>query len=237
MKVLIIIPAHNEEECLAQVVRGLRSHCPDFDYIVVDDGSTDNTLEECRKNGLAHLRLPINLGLTAAVQTGMRYAYENGYDMAVQFDADGQHRPEYLEAMVEKIQEGSDIVIGSRYLVEKKPFNLRMFGSFLISWMIRLTTRVPITDPTSGMRMYSRRVIREFALSLNYGPEPDTISYLIKKGARCTEIPVLMDERLAGESYFTFAKSVGYMLHMSISILLIQWARKRPKGKGGRNPL
>lgn len=226
MKVLVIVPAYNEEECLSTVVDQLEAQFPQYDYVVVDDGSADRTAHICHEKNYHHICLPVNLGLSAAVQTGMRYAYENGYDAAVQLDADGQHRPEYIADMVDALENGNDIVIASRYLAEKKPFNLRMFGSFLISWMIRLTTRVSICDPTSGMRMYSKRMIEEFATQLNYGPEPDTISYLIRRGARCTEIPVRMDERLAGESYFNLTRSAGYMLHMGISILLIQWARK-----------
>ena len=119
--------------------------------------------------------------------TGLRYAAENGYDCAMQLDADGQHRPEYIAAMLEELESGADIVIGSRFLTVKKPKSLRMLGSYIISWSIRLTTGRAICDPTSGMRMFNRAMVEEFAQNLNYGPEPDTISYLIKNGATVKE--------------------------------------------------
>ena len=156
-----------------------------------------------------------------------RYAAENGYDCAMQLDADGQHRPEYIAAMLEELESGADIVIGSRFLTVKKPKNLRMLGSYIISWSIRLTTGRAICDPTSGMRLFNRAMVEEFAQNLNYGPEPDTISYLIKNGAVVREVQVTMGEREAGQSYLTFWRSIEYMVKMSISILLIQWFRKR----------
>ena len=130
-------------------------------------------------------------------------------------------------AMLAALEEGNDIVIGSRFLAVKKPKTLRMLGSYIISWSIRLTTGRAICDPTSGMRMFNRAMVEEFAQNLNYGPEPDTISYLIKNGATVKEVQVEMGERLAGQSYLTFWRSVQYMVKMSISILLIQWFRKR----------
>ena len=156
-----------------------------------------------------------------------RYAAENGYDCAMQLDADGQHLPRYIAPMLEKLEAGADIVIGSRFVTVLKPRTLRMVGSYLISWAIRLTTGQPICDPTSGMRMFNRRLLEEFAQNLNYGPEPDTISYLIKNGAVVKEVQVKMAERTAGESYLNFARSVQYMIKMGLSILLIQWFRKR----------
>ena len=162
-----------------------------------------------------------------AFQTGLRFAAENGYDCAMQMDADGQHKPEYIAPMLAALEEGNDIVIGSRFLTVKKPKTLRMLGSYIISWSIRLTTGRAICDPTSGMRMFNRAMVEEFAQNLNYGPEPDTISYLIKNGATVKEVQVEMGERLAGQSYLTFWRSVQYMVKMSISILLIQWFRKR----------
>jgi len=151
----------------------------------------------------------------------------NLYDCAMQLDADGQHRPEYIAAMLEELESGADIVIGSRFLTVKKPKSLRMLGSYIISWSIRLTTGRAICDPTSGMRLFNRAMVEEFAQNLNYGPEPDTISYLIKNGAVVREVQVTMGEREAGQSYLTFWRSIEYMVKMSISILLIQWFRKR----------
>ena len=226
-KLLIVIPAHNEEENIVPVVENLTRHYPEYDYIVVNDGSRDKTAALCRAHGYRLIDLPINLGLAGAFQTGLRYAAENGYDCAMQMDADGQHKPEYIAPMLQALEEGNDIVIGSRFLTVKKPKTLRMLGSYIISWSIRLTTGRAICDPTSGMRMFNRAMVEEFAQNLNYGPEPDTISYLIKNGAKVKEVQVTMGERIAGQSYLNLWRSAQYMVKMSISILLIQWFRKR----------
>lgn len=226
-KLLIVIPAYNEADNIVRVVQDLIDHYPQYDYVVVNDGSRDRTAALCREHGFRLIDLPVNLGLAGAFQTGLRYAAENGYDCALQFDGDGQHQPRFIAPMLKLLEGGADIVIGSRFITVKKPKSLRMLGSYLISWAIRLTTGRAICDPTSGMRMYSRRMLEEFAQNLNYGPEPDTISYLIKNGAVVRELQVEMSERAGGVSYFNFARSVEYMLKMGLSILLIQWFRKR----------
>ena len=226
-KLLIVIPAYNEEGSIERVVDDLIQNYPQYDYVVVNDGSRDRTAAICRSRGYRLIDLPVNLGLAGAFQTGLRYAAEHGYDCAMQLDADGQHLPRYIAPMLEELEAGADIVIGSRFITVLKPRTLRMVGSYLISWAIRLTTGQPICDPTSGMRMYNRRLLEEFAQNLNYGPEPDTISYLIKNGAVVKEVQVEMAERTAGESYLNFARSVQYMVKMGLSILLIQWFRKR----------
>lgn len=231
MKCLVIIPAYNEEENIVRVVENLKNNYPMYDYIVINDGSSDSTAKICRKNGYELVELPVNLGLAGAFQTGLKYAYRNGYDYAIQFDADGQHRPEFIGPMLDKIQEGYDIVIGSRFVTEKKPHSLRMLGSNLISMAMKLTTGRRVKDPTSGMRMFNKKMIAEFALNMNYGPEPDTVSYLLKQGATIAEVQVEMDERIAGESYLNLTKSMMYMLRMLLSILLIQNFRKRREVK------
>ena len=226
-KLLIVIPAYNEEANIVRVVENLIEHYPQYDYVVVNDGSRDHTAALCRQHDFHLIDLPVNLGLAGAFQTGLRYAAENGYDCALQFDADGQHLPRYIAPMLKELEGGADIVIGRRFVTVKKPKTLRMLGSYIISWSIRLTTGRAICDPTSGMRMFNRAMVEEFAQHLNYGPEPDTISYLIKNGANVREVQVQMGERTAGHSYLTMWKSVQYMVKMSISILLIQWFRKR----------
>lgn len=231
MNCLVIIPAYNEEENIVRVVENLKNNYPMYDYVVINDGSSDDTARICRKHGFELVDLPVNLGLAGAFQTGLKYAWRKGYDYAIQFDADGQHRPEFIKAMLEKIQEGYDIVIGSRFVTEKKPHSLRMLGSNLISAATRLTTGRRVKDPTSGMRMFNKKMIAEFALNLNYGPEPDTISYLLKQGATIAEVQVEMDERIAGESYLNLTKSMMYMLRMLMSILFIQNFRKRREVK------
>lgn len=226
-KLLIVIPAYNEEKNIVRVVKRLETEYPQFDYVVVNDGSRDDTPVLCRRHGFRMLDLPVNLGLAGAFQAGLKYAYRNGYDYAIQYDGDGQHRPEYIQPMLEKMQEGYDIVVGSRFLTEKKPRSMRMLGSNLIELALCLTTGTQIHDPTSGMRMFSRSMIEEFARNMNYGPEPDTLSYLIKNGARVAEVQVTMDERLAGVSYLTPVNAAKYMVRMLLSILLIQNFRRR----------
>lgn len=225
LRTLLIIPAYNEEENIERVVGNLRDEYPQFDYVVVNDGSRDATPAICREQGFRFLDLPINLGLAGAFQTGLKYAYAHDYDCAIQFDADGQHRPEYIQALVDGVAE-NDIVIGSRFVTKTKPKSARMAGSNLISWMIKITTGQRINDPTSGMRAYNKRMIKELAFGPNLGPEPDTVSYLIKKkNARVAEVQVEMDERIAGESYFNLKSSISYMARMSFSVLFVQLFR------------
>lgn len=226
-EVLIVIPAYNEQDNIKRVVDNLIENYPQYDYIVVNDGSRDHTRRICRENGYKLLDLPVNLGLAGGFQAGMKYAYRAGYKYAIQFDADGQHRPEYIEPIVRKMDEGYDIVIGSRFVSEKKPFSMRMLGSRLISTAIKITTGKRIKDPTSGMRMFNRKIMKECALNINYGPEPDTVSFLIKNGATVAEVQAEMDERIAGQSYLTAFKSISYMTRMLTSILIIQNFRKR----------
>lgn len=228
MRVLLVIPAYNEAENIQQVVDNLRFNYPQYDYIIINDGSKDDTLEICRSNGYHFLNLPINLGLAGAFQTGARYAYEHGYDAIIQFDADGQHDAGYIAAMIEEMERRKcDIVIGSRFCNQKKPKTLRMLGSRLISLAIRLTTGIWLTDPTSGMRLFNRAMIKKLARNINYGPEPDTIAYLLRCGAQVSEVQVEMHDRMAGVSYFNISRSVRYMLNMFVSILLVQFFRPR----------
>ncbi|WP_206214441.1 glycosyltransferase family 2 protein [Adlercreutzia sp. ZJ141] len=232
MRALCVIPAYNEEASLENTVTDLRRLNPDVDFLVVNDGSSDSTAEVCRRNKYPFLDLPINLGLSGAFQAGMRYAYRYEYDCVVQFDADGQHCAEYVAALVDATRK-SDIVVGSRFIVGERPRSLRMFGSILIEKVIKLTTGTTIKDPTSGMRAFGKRMIPLFSTEPNFGPEPDTISYLIKcAGARVCEVPVEMRERYAGQSYLNLKSSVLYMARMIMSILFIQFFRKDLRGGG-----
>ncbi len=228
-EVLIVIPAYNEEKSIERVVNHIINDYPQYDYVVINDGSKDNTAKVCKKNGYNLIDLPVNLGLAGAFQTGLKYAYRQGYEYAIQYDGDGQHKVEYVDKLLEEMKKGNDIVIGSRFVEEKKPGTLRMLGSRLISFSIRLTTGKKITDPTSGMRMFNRAMLKEFAMNINYGPEPDTISYLLKQKVKVSEVQVEMDERMEGESYLNFVRSMSYMLRMVMSILIIQNFRKRDK--------
>ena len=225
MKVLIIVPAYNEAENIIRTITDIKTNTQ-YDYIIVDDCSKDDTYKICVENNFNILHLPINYGLASAVQIGMKYAAENDYDAVIQFDGDGQHMAKYIDIMVDEIA-NSDIVIGSRFVDKKKPLSARMLGSRLISFFIRVTTGVSIKDPTSGMRMFGKNVISEYAYNMNYPPEPDTLVYMLKKGKKIKEVQVEMREREFGESYLNPIRSIQYMLEMCTSILFIQSFRKR----------
>jgi len=227
MRLLMVIPAYNEEDNIISVVNNIKMKYPEYDYVVINDGSTDHTSRRCHREGFEIIDLPTNIGLAGAFQTGLKYAYLRGYDCALQFDADGQHRPEYIESMLEKLSEGYDIVIGSRFVNRRKDKTFRMLGARILTVAIKLTTGKRISDPTSGMRMFNRSMIKEFAVNVNYGPEPDTISYLLKNGASIAEVQVEMDERISGASYLNWSQSAMYMFRMLASILFIQNFRKR----------
>ena len=226
MKTLIIIPAYNEAENIERVVENLKNNYPQYDYVVINDGSGDNTAAICKRNNYNYISHSINLGLAGAFQTGMKYALRNDYDAAIQFDGDGQHNPEYIQDMLDKIKEGYDIVVGSRFAEKRKPFSMRMIGNNLIEAAVLLTTGKKIHDTTSGMRIYNKKMIEKLAQGIDLGPEPDTLALLIRKGAKVSEIQVEMNERTAGESYLTFTKSLKYMTRMMVSILFLQWFRK-----------
>lgn len=227
-KALAIVPAYNEEDNIVATINDLQQNAAEVDYVIVNDGSTDSTKAICDKMGFNLISLPANLGLAGAFQTGMKYALENGYDYAVQFDADGQHSAGCINDLIKEAKSsGSNIVIGSRFVTKKKPLSPRMIGSMLISAMLRLTTGKKISDPTSGMRLFDKSMIPIMANKFDYGPEPDTLSLLMRNGASVSEVQVDMHERIAGESYLTPTKSIIYMLHMSLSILFVQWFREK----------
>lgn len=224
-KTLVFIPAYNEEKTLAKTIEDLKQNEPDCDYVVIDDGSTDNTIKLCDKKGFPCIKLPFNLGLDGVFRTGMRYAYENGYDAAMPFDGDGQHNAKYISSMLEKLRSGNDIVIGSRFLINKKGSGLRMIGSRIISGIFKFVTKADFTDPTSGMRLVSRKTMKRILDDPNCGPEPDTWAFLVKNGFKLTEVPVEMNEREQGESYFTLGRSMFFMMRMCISIIFINFFR------------
>lgn len=229
MQILIIVPAYNEADNIAQVVDNLINNYPQYDYVVINDGSTDDTRKICRRNGYNLLDLPANTGLSGAIRSGMRYANFYGYDYIVQLDGDGQHEPAYIEKMVRKMKETNcDIVIGSRYKDVKKPMTARMIGSQILTMAIWLTTGGKyIGDVTSGMRLFNKKMIKQFGYDIHYSPEPDTLAYLLNCGIKIEEVQVSMYDRTAGDSYLNFTGSVWYMIKMLFSILLFQWVRKR----------
>lgn len=222
MRVLAVVPAFNEEECLEGTIASLKEACPDIDYLVVNDGSKDATREIIARNGFNGANLPINTGLTSAFRTGMKYAWRHGYDAVVQFDADGQHLPCYIPQMAQVLDEkGADIVIGSRYLDgTQKPSGARGAGSRLITWLIKLTTGTVITDPTSGLRMYSRRMIELFCKGFDWAPEPDLVAIVARKYGPVVEIQTQMQERQGGESYLKLGNVIRYMSRTCLSIVM-----------------
>lgn len=225
-KVLAIIPAYNEEGSLQNTIEELKAVAPEVDFIVINDGSTDSTGGICRANGYPVLDLPVNGGLTVGFQTGMKYAARKGYSYAIQFDADGQHMPRYIDAMRKKMDEtDADIVIGSRFVQFKKEHSARMFGSRIITFIVKMTTGKRVSDPTSGMRMFNRRMIELFAKDMSLNPEPETIAHLIRKGVMVEEVQVSMRDRTAGESYLNLTRSAAYMIRVCTSILFVQWFR------------
>lgn len=226
MKTLVVIPAYNEALNIEKTVHDLEVNAPDVDYVVVNDGSKDNTLEVLKKNDFNYIDGFCNLGLFGAVQTGFKLAIKENYDIVIQFDGDGQHSAKYIAPLVKEIEKGNNIVIGSRFVDEKKPFTARMIGSRLIASAIKLGTGKTITDPTSGFRAYDRDCILDYANEMNNPPEPDTLVYMLRKQRKIKEIQVQMSDREFGESYLNLVNTIKYMSRMMVSIFLIQPFRK-----------
>ena len=213
MKTLVIIPAYNEAPNIVHTVESLKAACPDVDYVVVNDCSGDDTAKICEEHGYTYLNLPINLGIGGGMQTGYRYAAENGYDIAIQMDGDGQHNAEYIPDLIALIEKGeADLVIGSRF----------------INKVLRLCGHVRVTDATSGFRAASRGVITFFAH--NYAqdyPEPESIIAVNASGFKVKEVPVIMNERTAGVSSISPWKSVYYMIKVTLAIVIYRIAGKK----------
>ena len=224
MKCLIIIPAYNEAGNIEKVVNNLIENYPQYDYIIINDGSTDNTKEICEEQRYQILNLPINMGIGGAVQTGYRYARDNGYDAAVQIDGDGQHDVAFLEGMLKLLEDGqADAVVGSRF-VEKEGFQssqLRRVGIRFLSFLGLILTGVRVRDITSGFRVVNKQFIRIFADDYpgDY-PEPEAMIITAIHGGKIVEYPVVMRERQSGESSITLKKSVYYMCKVSLAMLV-----------------
>lgn len=224
MKKLVIIPAFNESGSIVDTVEDIRKNAPEFEYIVINDCSKDKTSQICKRNDIKVLDLPINLGIGGAVQTGYAYAYRNQYDIAVQFDGDGQHDARFLETMAEALtSRNADMVIGSRF-IEYQGFQssgLRRVGIRIFSFLTKVLFGKKITDATSGMRMCNRKVIELFVEDYprDY-PEPETVCRLLRKKCKVIEVPVQMRRRSAGTSSISFGKSVYYMIKVTLAVLI-----------------
>lgn len=228
MKVLVIIPAYNEElniqNTVNKIVKYNKKSSNKIDYIIINDGSTDGTKKICIRNNYNVINLIHNLGIGGAVQTGYKYALENNYDVAIQFDGDGQHDENYIDSLVNEIEEGNNFVIGSRFVSELSKFKstgTRRMGIKILSFLIRLCTGKKIYDPTSGFRAADREVIKLFAdhYPTEY-PEPESTVELISKKLKVKEVPVEMHEREFGTSSIKPLKSIYYMFSVSISIIV-----------------
>lgn len=224
MKKLVIIPAYNEAQSIVSTVQDIEKNAPDFDYIIINDRSTDNTYNICKMNHFNVVDLPLNLGIGGAVQTGYLYAYDNGYDIAVQFDGDGQHDAKYLNEMEKYLtQNQCNMVIGSRF-IEKEGFqssSARRIGIKYFSFLIKILTGKSITDPTSGFRMCDNTVIKLFAE--NYPkdyPEPETTVRVLSNKFKVEEIPVIMRARQEGVSSISPKKSLYYMVKVTLAIII-----------------
>ncbi len=227
MKRLLIIPAFNEQDSIINTINDVKQHCPDWDFVVINDGSADNTYNICKENNYPCLNLTANLGLAGAFQAGVMLARDLNYDYVLQFDADGQHNASFVEALYTvAVEKNADVVIGSRFVSKKKPYTARMMGSRLIALAIFITTGKKLTDPTSGMRLFNRKMVSILAKNINCHPEPDTISHLLRNKAVVLEVQAEMSERVAGTSYINIFNGIGYTINAFISILFIQWFRR-----------
>ena len=223
-KVLLIIPAYNEEESLRSLIEEIKAVCSGMDYLVVNDCSSDDTERLLEELGANYITLPCNMGIGGAVQSGYRYAAQNGYDIAIQIDGDGQHDVRFVKDMVKLIEDKqADVVIGSRF-IDKEGFQssqARRIGIRILSVLIRLMCGAKVKDVTSGFRAVNRRFIELFAE--NYPddyPEPEVIVTTKLYGAVIKELPVVMRERTTGKSSINLKRSIYYMIKVSLAIII-----------------
>ena len=231
-KVLLIIPAYNEEACILDTVKKIDKYNKDsklkFDYIVINDGSKDNTENILVKNKVNHIRLVQNLGIGGAVQTGYKYASRNNYDIAVQYDGDGQHDVRYVEKLIKPIIDGkANMTVGSRFIDSKsssfKSSAARRIGIRIISWCIKRKTDFKVFDTTSGFRAADKNVIELFVKNypVEY-PEPISTVNVLLDGYKVKEVPVSMNERTTGKSSINSWKNAYYMINVVLSILIMK---------------
>ena len=230
IKILLIIPAYNEEENILKTCNKIKEENKNLDFIVINDGSKDRTLEILKENKLPHIDLIHNLGIGGAVQTGYKYALENDYDIAIQFDGDGQHDVRYVEKLIKPILDGeADFTIGSRFVEELSTFKsskARRIGINIISFFIKLFTGKKIYDTTSGFRAVNKDIIKFFAMyyPIEY-PEPVSTTELLKQGKRVKEVSVEMNEREGGVSSIRAWKNAYYMFNVILSIIIVSIRR------------
>jgi glycosyltransferase involved in cell wall biosynthesis len=242
MRKLAIVPAYNEEGSLAKVVAGLREHAPDFDVLVVDDGSTDRTGAVAERAGATVVQHPFNLGIGGAVQSGYKYALRHGYDVAVQVDGDGQHDASYLGLLLDELEANGrvDMVCGSRFR-ENAGYRVprsRRLGIMIFSVILSRLVGQRITDPTSGFRMTGRRAIELFAGDYPHDyPEVEVLLMLHKNDLRMREVAVSMNERHSGRSSITNTLSAYYMVKVLLAVLVGITRKRRVAQPGGAAPV
>ncbi len=232
LRKLAIVPAYNEAGMVARVVRDIHRAAPDFDVVVIDDGSIDETAAEAAAEGAAVIRHPYNLGIGGAVQSGFKYALRNGYQVAAQVDGDGQHKPEYLPTMVAALHtegEQADMVYGSRFRGDpgyRVPLGRRL-GNMVFSVVLSAITRQKITDPTSGFRMTNRRAIELFARDYPHDyPEVEALLMLHANRLRIHEVHVKMNARGFGQSSIDYPRSAYYMLKVLLALFVGLFRRR-----------
>ncbi len=235
MKVLVIIPCYNEEKNIVRVVERLKTTAPDVDYIIIDDCSQDKSAQICAENGYNYLSLPVNLGIGGGVQSGYLYACENGYDITVQMDGDGQHNPKYLNNVINPVKNGEvDMCIGSRFIT-KEGFQtsfMRRLGINILSLLIRILCGAKVKDTTSGFRACNKELTAYFAK--NYAqdyPEPEAIISSVLGGWRVGEAPVIMEERKEGVSSIGPLKSVHYMVKVILALMVFRITQGKKRNK------
>jgi len=223
-RTLIIIPAYNEEGSVGKVVKEVKRSLPGADALVVNDGSSDHTSEKAEASGAIVLNLPFNLGIGGAMQAGYKYAFEKGYEVAIQVDGDGQHDPKEIAKLLKALEEKEvDLVIGSRFIgdSEFKSSMMRRVGISIFSKVISLIVGQKITDPTSGFRAAGHRTIRLFAFDYPQDyPEPEVLVLLHQCGLKVAEVPIGMSKRYAGESSITKLRSIYYMVKVLLAIFV-----------------
>jgi glycosyltransferase involved in cell wall biosynthesis len=229
LKRIAIVPAFNEEESVARVIDEIRAFDPDFEIVVVDDGSTDGTATVAGQRGAHVVRLPFNLGIGGAVQTGFRFAFENGFQLAVRVDGDGQHDPLQLPALIEPVLAGeADIVVGSRFAGRGgyRSSRSRRLGISVLAGAVSMLVRQRVTDPTSGFQALNRHAIALFVADYPHDyPEVEATVMVFKHRLRLKEVPVQMRERAAGRSSIGAAASVYYMVKVLLAIVVAMFRR------------
>lgn len=235
-KILVLIPCYNEQENIAAVVQRLRQHCPEVDYLVINDCSTDQSEAILQEHHCRYLSLPVNLGIGGGIQCGYRYAKRNGYDITVQMDGDGQHDPDYLHAVIDPVARGElDLCIGSRFITGDgfQSSFLRRLGINFLSGLIFVLTGRRVRDVTSGYRACGRELTAFFAdhYAQDY-PEPEAIVMAVRHGYQVGEAPVVMAERQGGVSSINALRSIYYMIKVSVSLVIVRLSGRQGPKKG-----